>query len=99
MRRAILMTAVAALIGGAAYAWQISEPPDMETVTYVATVEAGDTVWDLAARLAWKRATRCGISRRALPLIRMISEMWYGRSKRRMASPTRRRSGPVRRWS
>ena len=52
MRRAILMTAAAALIGGAAYAWQISEPPDMETVTYVATVEAGDTVWDLAARLA-----------------------------------------------
>lgn len=42
----------AAFIGGAAYAWQISEPPDMETVTYVATVEAGDTVWDLAARLA-----------------------------------------------
>lgn len=52
MRRAILMTAAAALIGGAAYAWQISEPPDMETVTYVATVEAGDTMWDLAARLA-----------------------------------------------
>ena len=52
MRRAILMTAAAALIGGAAYAWQISEPPDMETVTYVATVEAGDTIWDLAARLA-----------------------------------------------
>ena len=52
MRRAILMTAAAALIGGAAYAWQISEPPDMGTVTYVATVEAGDTVWDLAARLA-----------------------------------------------
>lgn len=42
----------AALIGGAAYAWQISEPPDMETVTYVATVEAGDTIWDLAGRLA-----------------------------------------------
>ena len=52
MRRAILMTAAAALIGGAAYAWQISEPPDMEKVTYVAEVEAGDTVWDLAARLA-----------------------------------------------
>lgn len=52
MRRAILMTAAAALIGGAVYAWQISEPPDMETVTYVATVEAGDSVWDLAARLA-----------------------------------------------
>lgn len=52
MRRAILMTAAAALIGGAAYAWQISEPPDMETVTYVATVEAGDTIWDLAARMA-----------------------------------------------
>lgn len=55
MRRAILMTAAVALIGGAAYAWQISEPPDMETVTYVATVEAGDTVWDLAARLAADR--------------------------------------------
>lgn len=53
MRRAIFMTAAAAvMIGGAAYAWQISEPPDMETVTYVGTVEAGDTVWDLAARLA-----------------------------------------------
>ncbi len=52
MRRAILMTAAAALIGGAAYAWQISEPPDKDMVTYVAEVEAGDTVWDLAARLA-----------------------------------------------
>lgn len=53
MRRAIFMTAAAAvMIGGAAYAWQISEPPDMETVTYVATVETGDTIWDLAARLA-----------------------------------------------
>ena len=52
MKKVIAMAAAMMLIGGAAYAWQISEPPDMETVTYVATVEAGDTVWDLAARLA-----------------------------------------------
>lgn len=52
MRKAMVMATAAVMIGGAAYAWQISEPPDMETVTYVATVEAGDTVWDLAARLA-----------------------------------------------
>lgn len=55
MRRAILMTAAAALIGGAAYAWQVVEPANMETVTYVTTVEAGDTIWDLAARLAADR--------------------------------------------
>lgn len=52
MKKVMAMAAAAVLIGGAAYAWQISEPPDMETVTYVATVEAGDTIWDLAARLA-----------------------------------------------
>ena len=52
MRKTMVLAAAAALIGGAAYAWQISEPPDMEKVTYVAEVEAGDTVWDLAARLA-----------------------------------------------
>lgn len=52
MKKVMAMAAAAVMIGGAAYAWQISEPPDMETVTYVATVEAGDTVWDLAARLA-----------------------------------------------
>lgn len=52
MKKVIAMAAAMMLIGGAAYAWQISEPPDMETVTYVATVETGDTVWDLAARLA-----------------------------------------------
>ena len=50
MRRAILMTAAAALIGGAAYAWQPAE--DVETVEYRYTAEAGDTVWDLAARVA-----------------------------------------------
>ena len=52
MKKVIAMAAAMMLIGGAAYAWQISEPPDMETVTYVATVEAGDTIWDLAARMA-----------------------------------------------
>ena len=52
MKKVIAMAAAMMLIGGAAYAWQISEPPDTETVTYVATVEAGDTIWDLAARLA-----------------------------------------------
>ena len=52
MRKTTVLAAAAALIGGAAYAWQISEPPDKDMVTYVAEVEAGDTVWDLAARLA-----------------------------------------------
>ena len=52
MRKTMVLAAAAALIGGAAYAWQISEPPDKDMVTYVAEVEAGDTVWDLAARLA-----------------------------------------------
>ncbi len=51
MKRLMLAAAAAALTATAC-AWQISETPDMETVTYVATVEAGDTVWDLAARLA-----------------------------------------------
>lgn len=55
MKKVMAMAAAAVLIGGAAYAWQISEPPDMETVTYVATVEPSDTVWDLAARLATDR--------------------------------------------
>lgn len=48
----VLLAVMLISTAGAAYAWQISEPPDMGTVTYVATVEAGDTVWDLAARLA-----------------------------------------------
>lgn len=50
MKKTLAITAAAVLICGAGYAWQVKEPP--ETVTYVADVEAGDTVWDLAARLA-----------------------------------------------
>lgn len=48
----VLLAVMLISTAGATYAWQISEPPDMETVTYVATVEAGDTIWDLAARMA-----------------------------------------------
>ena len=51
MRKAMVMATAAVMIGGAAYAWQV-RPVQTDTVTYVATVEAGDTVWDLAARLA-----------------------------------------------
>ena len=51
MRKAMVMATAAVMIGGAAYAWQV-RPVQTDTVTYAATVEAGDTIWDLAARLA-----------------------------------------------
>ena len=45
-----LLAAALIMAAGGAYAWQPAE--DVDTVEYRYTAEAGDTVWDLAARVA-----------------------------------------------
>lgn len=50
MKKILLAAAAAAMTATAAWAWEME--PEPVTVTYVAEVEAGDTLWDLAERLA-----------------------------------------------
>ena len=45
-----LLAAALIMAAGGAYAWQPAE--DVEMVEYRYTAESGDTVWDLAARVA-----------------------------------------------
>lgn len=52
MRRGILMLLAAAFTASAAYAWELRQEEPEPMVTYVAEVQEGDTVWDLAEKLA-----------------------------------------------
>lgn len=51
MKRLMLAAAAAALTVTAC-AWELRQEEPVPMVTYVAEVQAGDTVWDLAERLA-----------------------------------------------
>lgn len=66
MRKELVATAAAVLAASAVCAWELRQEAPAPMVTYVAEVQPGDTVWDLAEELARPESARssCAIWRR-----------------------------------